>query len=127
MSQEDRKQSRSSKKVESRRLCEENISSRDPCLNGAVDRQAEAAQELVSKLSSGLGNKYEKAKMMRDIQGAKNDTTATGVPLAARTAYLPVVDHTTRISGMQAGSTFLLWAVFLGPYRVEMLYTTHPP
>ncbi|CAN0358383.1 unnamed protein product, partial [Scytosiphon promiscuus] len=41
-------------------------------------RQAEAAHKLVSKLNPGLGNKYEKAKMLRDIQGAKNVTTVTG-------------------------------------------------
>ncbi|CBJ31506.1 conserved unknown protein [Ectocarpus siliculosus] len=62
MSQEDRKRSRSSKKAVRRK----------------ARRQAEAAQKLVSKLNPGLGNKYEKAKMMRDIQGAKNVTTATG-------------------------------------------------
>lgn len=32
----------------------------------------------MSKLNPGLGNKYEKAKMLRDIQGAKNVTTVTG-------------------------------------------------
>ncbi|CAN0080962.1 unnamed protein product, partial [Ectocarpus sp. 13 AM-2016] len=62
MSQEDRKRSRSSKKAVRRK----------------ARRQAQAAQKLVSKLNPGLGNKYEKAKMMRDIQGAKNVTTATG-------------------------------------------------
>lgn len=40
--------------------------------------QAETAQKLVSKLNPGLGNKYEKAKMLRDIQSAKNVTTVTG-------------------------------------------------
>lgn len=45
--------------------------------------QADAAHKLVSKLNPGLGNKYEKAKMMRDIQGAKNVTTVTGIALVA--------------------------------------------
>ena len=34
--------------------------------------QAEAAQKLVSKINPGLGNKYEKAKMLKEIEGAKN-------------------------------------------------------
>ncbi|CAM9427059.1 unnamed protein product [Ectocarpus sp. 6 AP-2014] len=62
MSQEDRKQSRSSKKAVRRK----------------ARRQAEAAQKLVSKLNPGLWNKYDTVKMMRDIQGAKAVTTATG-------------------------------------------------
>ncbi|CAM9618779.1 unnamed protein product [Hapterophycus canaliculatus] len=62
MTQKDRKRARSSKKAVRRK----------------ARRQAEAAQKLVSKLNPGLGNKYEKAKMLRDIQGAKNVTTVTG-------------------------------------------------
>ena len=53
-------------------------------LSAAISRaipQADAAHKLVSKLNPGLGNKYEKAKMMRDIQGAKNVTTVTGIAL----------------------------------------------
>ncbi|CAB1113499.1 unnamed protein product [Ectocarpus sp. CCAP 1310/34] len=62
MSQEDRKRSRSSKKAVRRK----------------ARRKAQATQKLVSKLNPGLGNKYEKAKMMKDIEGAKNVTTAAG-------------------------------------------------
>lgn len=43
-----------------------------------VSHQTETAQKLVNKLNPGLGNKYEKAKMFRDIQGAKNVTAASG-------------------------------------------------
>lgn len=43
-----------------------------------VDFQAETEQKLVSKLNPGLGNKYEKAKMLRDIESAKNVTNVTG-------------------------------------------------
>lgn len=46
-----------------------------------VFHQAETAHKLVSKLNPGLGNKYEKAKMLRDIQGAKNVTTVSGTGL----------------------------------------------
>ncbi|CAM9199068.1 unnamed protein product [Laminaria digitata] len=62
MAQIDRKRARSSKKAVRRK----------------ARRQAETAQKLVSKLNPGLGNKYEKAKMLRDIQGSKNVTTFTG-------------------------------------------------
>eukprot|EP00904_Undaria_pinnatifida_P004878 jgi/Undpi1/151/HiC_scaffold_1.g00148.m1 len=62
MAQIDRKRARSSKKAVRRK----------------ARRQAETAQKLVSKLNPGLANKYEKAKMLRDIQGSKNVTTFTG-------------------------------------------------
>ncbi|CBJ31511.1 conserved unknown protein [Ectocarpus siliculosus] len=103
MSQEDRKQSRSSKKAEEGRQAESQATAQS-MLDGAVDRQAEAAQKLVSKLNPGLGNKYETAKMMRDIEGAKNVTTATGTPLHARC--------TKQLLTTQAGSTFLYSALF---------------
>lgn len=54
-------------------------------------RQADAAHKLVSKLNPGLGNKYEKAKMMRDIQGAQNVTTVTGIALADSCVYVSTV------------------------------------
>lgn len=50
-----------------------------------VFRQTETAHKLVAKLNPGLGNKYEKAKMFRDIQGAKNVTEASGTQCVIKT------------------------------------------
>lgn len=59
------------------------VAFRPACVSRTIP-QADAAHKLVSKLNPGLGNKYEKAKMMRDIQGAKNVTTVTGTGCARR-------------------------------------------
>lgn len=62
-------------------------------------RQADAAHKLVSKLNPGLGNKYEKAKMMRDIQGAKNVTTVTGIALRSL-AWVSYIAHDAFLMGL---------------------------
>ncbi|CAN0390344.1 unnamed protein product [Ectocarpus sp. 12 AP-2014] len=91
MSQEDRKRSRSSKKAVRRK----------------ARRQAQAAQKLVSKLNPGLGNKYEKAKMMRDIQGAKNVTTApeesTGREFSTSAKFFSQLQESVTASVKSAG------------------------
>lgn len=43
----------------------------------------------MSKLNPGLGNKYEKAKMMRDIQNA-NVTNMTGMVSGTDTVMHPI-------------------------------------
>ncbi|KAG6967366.1 hypothetical protein JG688_00006361 [Phytophthora aleatoria] len=42
-------------------------------------RQREFDERLVAKLNPGLGNKYEKKKMLESIAGAKNITTGTQI------------------------------------------------
>ncbi|CAM9604489.1 unnamed protein product [Sphacelaria rigidula] len=68
MNQVDRKRVRSSKKAARRK----------------ARRQVETEKKLVSKLNPGLGNKYEKSKMLKDIHSAKNVTTHTGDESAGR-------------------------------------------
>lgn len=43
---------------------------------------------MVSKLNPGLGNKYEKVKMLRDIESAKNVTHVTGLPCVFTASYM---------------------------------------
>ncbi|CAM9650725.1 unnamed protein product, partial [Ectocarpus sp. 8 AP-2014] len=109
MSQEDRKRSRSSKKAV-RRKARRQVHMHTTLWPNSGGLRAEAAQKLVSKLNPGLGNKYEKAKMMRDIQGAKNVTTATGILYTVHLLHARCTNQL--ISGMQAGSTFLQSVLF---------------
>ncbi|CAM9269203.1 unnamed protein product [Choristocarpus tenellus] len=62
MNQEERKRARGSKKAARRK----------------ARRQVETEKKLVAKLNPGLGNKYEKDKMLRDIQSSKIVTSDMG-------------------------------------------------
>ncbi|CAM9581534.1 unnamed protein product, partial [Phaeothamnion confervicola] len=41
-------------------------------------READAEHKLVARINPGLGNKYERDKMLADIRGAKNVVTSAG-------------------------------------------------
>lgn len=92
-----------------------------------VFHQAETAHKLVSKLNPGLGNKYEKAKMFRDIQAAKNVTAVSGMQYDSQgntIAKRHVVSLFGRLLGSfpwLARSTALLFAEHYS-YLVDCFY-----